>query len=115
MSLQKRVTPPPTYVPKRSAAIARLGWETKSSDSLGWYAFVDAARETAASAGSPGPGSLITDEIPAPIPARSMGGSSAADFGNSVMGPPSSARKSRSEEHTSELQSRRDLVCRLLL
>src|SRR5690349_23903410 len=31
-------------------------------------------------------------------------------------GPPSTAaRPPRSEEHTSELQSRRDLVCRLLL
>src|SRR5690349_22650850 len=29
--------------------------------------------------------------------------------------PPSSRTSSRSEEHTSELQSRRDLVCRLLL
>src|SRR5690349_23438616 len=28
---------------------------------------------------------------------------------------PATARYSRSEEHTSELQSRRDLVCRLLL
>src|SRR5438874_10166596 len=30
-------------------------------------------------------------------------------------GPPPPAEKYRSEEHTSELQSRRDLVCRLLL
>src|SRR5438874_6359487 len=30
-------------------------------------------------------------------------------------GPPAQARDPRSEEHTSELQSRRDLVCRLLL
>src|SRR5690349_24177709 len=30
-------------------------------------------------------------------------------------GEPSFAHGSRSEEHTSELQSRRDLVCRLLL
>src|SRR5690606_41383795 len=29
--------------------------------------------------------------------------------------PPCSARSSRSEEHTSELQSRENLVCRLLL
>src|SRR6267378_8702785 len=30
-------------------------------------------------------------------------------------GGPSSGERSRSEEHTSELQSRRDIVCRLLL
>src|SRR5690349_22128165 len=29
--------------------------------------------------------------------------------------PPARGRRRRSEEHTSELQSRRDLVCRLLL
>src|SRR5437667_1939840 len=31
------------------------------------------------------------------------------------VGPPSVERRSRSEEHTSELQSHHDLVCRLLL
>src|SRR2546421_8586519 len=30
-------------------------------------------------------------------------------------GPPAAQRRDRSEEHTSELQSRSDLVCRLLL
>src|SRR5690349_23072426 len=35
----------------------------------------------------------------------------AAAFGE----PPHEVRHGRSEEHTSELQSRRDLVCRLLL
>src|SRR5690349_23766105 len=34
---------------------------------------------------------------------------------NSPATRPSGAQSSRSEEHTSELQSRRDLVCRLLL
>src|SRR5699024_12011701 len=34
---------------------------------------------------------------------------------NSTPKSPSSERKNRSEEHTSELQSRFDLVCRLLL
>src|SRR6266496_6746225 len=32
-----------------------------------------------------------------------------------LLRPSGSCKKSRSEEHTSELQSRRDLVCRLLL
>src|SRR5206468_6769113 len=32
-----------------------------------------------------------------------------------VTGPPRAWRSARSEEHTSELQSRSDLVCRLLL
>src|SRR5690349_23748365 len=32
-----------------------------------------------------------------------------------TVGQSASTRRSRSEEHTSELQSRRDLVCRLLL
>src|SRR5215469_17854008 len=31
-----------------------------------------------------------------------------------IVVPPAAAAKARSEEHTSELQSRRDLVCRLL-
>src|SRR5690349_25041499 len=35
--------------------------------------------------------------------------------GYSILIPPLCARLVRSEEHTSELQSRRDLVCRLLL
>src|SRR5207247_5522512 len=41
----------------------------------------------------------------------------AASCGSSpaTMTPPSRSRRSRSEEHTSELQSRVDLVCRLLL
>src|SRR5438874_3151249 len=39
------------------------------------------------------------------------------ELGRVVEGPghPLDVRPSRSEEHTSELQSRRDLVCRLLL
>src|SRR5436309_4797282 len=38
-------------------------------------------------------------------------------FGNAVecLSPPSRTRLKRSEEHTSELQSRENLVCRLLL
>src|SRR5438874_6367213 len=38
----------------------------------------------------------------------------ATGCGDITAGPASNARR-RSEEHTSELQSRRDLVCRLLL
>src|SRR5690349_22915299 len=37
------------------------------------------------------------------------------DRGKAGASSPSPARGGRSEEHTSELQSRRDLVCRLLL
>src|SRR5690349_22421345 len=39
----------------------------------------------------------------------------AARTRTAVIRPPASAADRRSEEHTSELQSRRDLVCRLLL
>src|SRR5262245_63704778 len=39
----------------------------------------------------------------------------AACCGVSVVGTPSTKSRSRSEEHTSELQSLRHLVCRLLL
>src|SRR6266496_4279240 len=45
-----------------------------------------------------------------PIPPRTPRPSSSASFGSCVVLP-----EPRSEEHTSELQSRRDLVCRLLL
>src|SRR5690349_22497753 len=38
-----------------------------------------------------------------------------ADWKNTIKTMSSAARVPRSEEHTSELQSRRDLVCRLLL
>src|SRR5438067_6728933 len=38
-----------------------------------------------------------------------------APSGTSTRSPPSDAATRRSEEHTSELQSRFDLVCRLLL
>src|SRR2546421_8437809 len=37
------------------------------------------------------------------------------DSTGASLGPPSSVPAARSEEHTSELQSRSDLVCRLLL
>src|SRR5438874_9171494 len=37
------------------------------------------------------------------------------ELGSEVKGLKSGDRDTRSEEHTSELQSRRDLVCRLLL
>src|SRR5690349_23981115 len=44
-------------------------------------------------------------------PARGAGG----DFGREAREAPAQRLLGRSEEHTSELQSRRDLVCRLLL
>src|SRR5690349_23184004 len=46
-----------------------------------------------------------------PISPRRRSASSACAAGS----PTGSRRRTRSEEHTSELQSRRDLVCRLLL
>src|SRR5699024_11553719 len=46
---------------------------------------------------------------PGTLPLRPLG---LGDYFNSLF---STLRKSRSEEHTSELQSRFDLVCRLLL
>src|SRR5438874_9903389 len=50
-------------------------------------------------------------------PVRSESPTVKARTGNeiAVAAPASMGRKLRSEEHTSELQSRRDLVCRLLL
>src|SRR3989454_11752347 len=90
MSLQYNVIPPPTYVPNRSAAIARLGWETKSSDSLGLYALIALLSATVPSAGNPGVGSLINAATPA---GRSIGGNIAADRGNAFTGPPASASR----------------------
>src|SRR5690349_22481060 len=53
---------------------------------------------------------------PAPIPRRAgTSRTAAAGASRSRRSARCSARRSRSEEHTSELQSRRDLVCRLLL
>src|SRR5204862_7134498 len=53
---------------------------------------------------------------PSPMPAACRGSASRA--GLPAAGRPArdaNPRQARSEEHTSELQSRRDLVCRLLL
>src|SRR5438874_5313894 len=52
-----------------------------------------------------------TRTSPASPPCRPRTGRSATPTPAS----PRAARRARSEEHTSELQSRRDLVCRLLL
>src|SRR3989442_2942549 len=90
MSLQYNVIPPPTYVPNRSAAIARLGWETKSSDSLGLYALIALLSATVPSAGNPGVGSLINAATPA---GRSIGGNIAPGWGNPVLGPPASGSR----------------------
>src|SRR5690349_23943670 len=46
---------------------------------------------------------------------RAGGTFSSASRGGASPASSSSCRTTRSEEHTSELQSRRDLVCRLLL
>src|SRR5262245_63291330 len=51
---------------------------------------------------------------PEPIPFR-FSPADARKFCRSISGPASISARSRSEEHTSELQSLRHLVCRLLL
>src|SRR5215469_18777422 len=49
------------------------------------------------------------------LPISSAGGRRPASIDTAHRGPRAVAPRRRSEEHTSELQSRRDLVCRLLL
>src|ERR1041385_8590271 len=66
--------PPPTYVPNRSTATARLGWETKSSESLGWYALTALASDNASADTRPGAGFWMVAPIPVPTPERSSGG-----------------------------------------
>src|SRR5437773_9210528 len=54
---------------------------------------------------------LVSKEVsvvPAQVPTRGMQSSAVSD-------PASARNENRSEEHTSELQSHHDLVCRLLL
>src|SRR5438874_9938911 len=53
--------------------------------------------------------------VPAPLRRRRRGGRAAAREAAGRRQPRSGRLGPRSEEHTSELQSRRDLVCRLLL
>src|SRR5438874_4062194 len=60
----------------------------------------------AASVPAPGTGSFRHSTVPRPYP---------ADSSTTRSHPRTCAQTARSEEHTSELQSRRDLVCRLLL
>src|SRR3712207_8487627 len=50
-----------------------------------------------------------------PRPLRLVGDDAGADGGARRCGPRARERRTRSEEHTSELQSRQYLVCRLLL
>src|SRR5438874_7316376 len=62
------------------------------------------------------PYTTLFRSVPGPLPSRAV--SAALRRGNPGCGPDPSAiahPPDRSEEHTSELQSRRDLVCRLLL
>src|SRR5204862_2637348 len=49
------------------------------------------------------------------LPGLKSGWFALAALRNAALRPSASSSGSRSEEHTSELQSRRDLVCRLLL
>src|SRR5438034_5272620 len=50
-----------------------------------------------------------------PISSREFGALEFSDRGRALLGCPAPLTTSRSEEHTSELQSHSDLVCRLLL
>src|SRR5690606_40753384 len=50
-----------------------------------------------------------------PFPLPSLGGSPASSGAEGGHPPRGEQRRRRSEEHTSELQSRENLVCRLLL
>src|SRR5205809_7872906 len=60
-------------------------------------------------------GGGISPRAPARIPSAPAVPCRAAAAGTRSAGPRSSAARPRSEEHTSELQSRLHLVCRLLL
>src|SRR5687768_17993957 len=59
--------------------------------------------------------SIPTIPVGSPSCTRPGRASSSARARSSSTSPPRSAPSSRSEEHTSELQSRLQLVCRLLL
>ena len=85
MSLQYSVMPPPTYVPNRSAATAKLGCATKSSDIFALYGFTAVGLATACSGGRPLTESASTARIPAE---RCVGGNTAAARGNGTIGPP---------------------------
>src|SRR5690349_23919192 len=66
------------------------------------------------------PYTTLFRSVPGPIPATAAArlGAPCTSCGSSCTRSPARATRSsakRSEEHTSELQSRRDLVCRLLL
>src|SRR3712207_8231299 len=62
------------------------------------------------------PAGVITREVPRFwVRSRTSGSQCKHDFGRCGRCTTTSTTKSRSEEHTSELQSRQYLVCRLLL
>src|SRR5580700_11516039 len=66
----------------------------------------------------PGPGRLLPGRgrsLPRPASTRPDLAKNGSGPGRNRPGPGSKRPGPRSEEHTSELQSRRDLVCRLLL
>src|SRR5690349_22143737 len=66
--------------------------------------------------GSEPPKSGLGSEIPIPLTRRAFGPvAGGTQRPPPLVDPTDSGLGERSEEHTSELQSRRDLVCRLLL
>src|SRR5438874_5271910 len=61
------------------------------------------------------PYTTLFRSLPAGLDRRRPGPPAGGAAGPRRAGVPAAAAGARSEEHTSELQSRRDLVCRLLL
>src|SRR5215475_12857210 len=54
-------------------------------------------------------------KAPDPVPVSTMAGGGSGSTSSLPAAPPAPTTQARSEEHTSELQSRENLVCRLLL
>src|ERR1043166_5458986 len=100
--------PPPTYVPNRSTATARLGWETKSSERLGWYALTALASDNASADTRPGAGVWVVAPIPVPTPERSI----ARSLGRGVLDgrpdPRADARAIERRQHRRRLGQRSD-------
>src|SRR5690606_15136407 len=100
--------------PAASGSRAESGSRTSSKESA---AVIDARRESLRSitvAVNPGvPAGTRNPRIPSSVPAHTTATSATDPLVIHILVPVST--QSRSEEHTSELQSRENLVCRLLL
>src|SRR3989442_15979448 len=90
-----------------STTFLRTCWVAGSSEASSWYATCRPASKPA--------GSSPWTEYWNRAMTGSLAAISAARAGEVLRGSVSSATSVRSEEHTSELQSRPHLVCRLLL